>query len=61
MLIAPGFAYTGEGWEFALEALVPATRATGTGVGVTAQLHFALDFLFSDSIGKPLFPSSLAP
>jgi hypothetical protein len=56
-LIAPGFAYAGEGWEFALEALVPATRATGTGIGVTAQLHFALDFLLPNSLGKPLFSS----
>ncbi len=56
-LIAPGFAYAGEGWEFALEALVPASRATGTGIGVTAQLHFALDFLMPETLGKPLFSS----
>src|SRR3984957_20235633 len=56
-LFAPGVAYAGEGWEFALEALVPASRATGTGVGVTAQLHFALDFLMPDTLGKPLFSS----
>lgn len=55
-LVAPGVSYAGQGWELAVEALVPQTRATGTGVGVTAQLHFALDFLFADSIvGKPLF------
>jgi hypothetical protein len=50
-------AYAGEGWEFAVEAQLPATRATGSGIGVTAQLHIALDFFFSDSIGKPLFSS----
>jgi hypothetical protein len=54
-LIAPGVSYSGEGWELAVEALIPATRATGSGVGVTAQLHVALDFFLSDSIGKPLF------
>lgn len=55
-LIGPGVSYAGEGWELAVEALVPATRATGSGVGVTAQLHFALDFLLADSmLGKPLF------
>jgi hypothetical protein len=54
-LIAPGLSYAGEGWELAVEAQIPATRATGSGVGVTAQLHIALDFFFSDSIGKPLF------
>lgn len=53
-LVAPGVSYAGEGWELAVEALVPATRATGTGVGVTAQVHFSLDFLFPDTLGKPL-------
>jgi hypothetical protein len=57
-LIAPGVSYAGEGWEFAVEALLPESRATGNGVGVTAQLHFALDFLFADSIiGRPFFSS----
>jgi len=54
-LIAPGISYAGEGWEFAVEALIPASRATGSGVGVTAQFHVALDFLFSDTVGKPIF------
>jgi hypothetical protein len=52
--IGPGLSYAGEGWELAIEALVPATRAAGTGLGVTAQLHLALDFLLPDSLGKPL-------
>lgn len=56
-LFAPGVSYAGEGWELAVEALVPASRATGSGVGVTAQLTIALDFLFPESIGKPLFSS----
>lgn len=57
-LIGPGVSYAGAGWELAVEALVPATRATGSGVGVTAQLHFALDYLLADSMfGKPLFPT----
>jgi hypothetical protein len=56
-LIAPGVSYAGEGWEFAVEAQLPANRATGNGIGVTAQFHIALDFFFSDSIGKPLFSS----
>ena len=54
-LIAPGVTYAGEGWEFVIEALVPATRATGKGAGVRAQLHLALDFLFPETIGRPLF------
>jgi hypothetical protein len=53
-LIAPGLNFAGEGWEFILEALVPATRATAGGAGVRAQLHLSLDFLFPDTIGRPL-------
>jgi len=54
-LFAPGVSYAGAGWEVAVEALVPASRATGRGVGVTAQLHLALDFLAPDTLGRPLF------
>lgn len=55
LLVAPGIAYSGEGWEFGIEALVPATRTTGSGVGLIAQIHLSLDYLFPDSVGKPLF------
>ena len=54
-LIAPGVSYAGAGWELAVEALVPATPATGKGVGVTVQFYLALDFVFPDTIGRPLF------
>jgi len=53
-LIAPGFSYAGEGWEFLLQALVPATDATAAGAGVRAQLHLSLDYLFPETIGRPL-------
>jgi hypothetical protein len=55
--IGPGITYTGAGWDFGVEALVPATQAAGSGVGVAVQLHLSLDFLFPGSIGKPLFGS----
>jgi len=53
--VAPGFSIAGEGWEFGLEALVPTTRAAGNGLGVTAQFHLSLDYLFPASLGRPLF------
>jgi hypothetical protein len=56
-LIAPGVAYTGEGWQFGIEAMIPMTRATGRGLGVTAQLHVWLDYFFPNSIGRPVFSS----
>jgi hypothetical protein len=55
--IAPGLASTGEGWDFGIEALVPGTRAAGRGLGAAVQLHLSLDYLFPETIGKPLFDS----
>jgi hypothetical protein len=52
--IAPGLLYEGESYQIGVEALIPATRATGNRTGVIAQLHFYLDDLFPHSLGKPL-------
>jgi hypothetical protein len=54
-LIAPGLSYAGAGWELAVEGLVPASRATGRGVGAIAQFHLSLDYLLGETIGRPLF------
>jgi hypothetical protein len=54
-LVAPGVSYAGEGWQFGIEAMIPMTRATGKGLGVTAQFHVWLDYLFPNSIGRPVF------
>lgn len=58
-LVAPGVSYSnGRGWEFAIEALLPTTKATGSGVGVTAQFVLQLDYLLPDTpLGHPLFPA----
>ncbi|MBV8397396.1 MAG: hypothetical protein JOZ17_01495 [Acetobacteraceae bacterium] len=58
VLVAPGISYTqGRGWEAGIEALVPATKAAGRGVGVIAQLVIQLDYLLPNSIvGQPIFP-----
>jgi hypothetical protein len=53
-LIAPGVSYAGEGWELAGEALISGTHATGRGVGAIALLHVSLDYLFPETIGRPL-------
>ncbi len=55
VIVAPGIAYSGEGWQFGIEARVPANRAAGTGAGILAQFSLSLDYFFPDSIGKPLF------
>lgn len=53
--VAPGVSYAGDGWELGAEALVPTTRAAGSGVGFIAQLHVSLDYFFPETIGRPLF------
>jgi len=54
-LVAPGVIYMADTYQVAVEALIPANRNAGTNVGVIAQLHFFLDDIFPDSLGKPLF------
>jgi len=53
--IAPGVLYEGDAWQLGLEALIPATKATNTGIGVIAQFHLYLDDIFPKSLGKPIF------
>jgi hypothetical protein len=56
--IAPGFSYSeGSGWELAIEAQIPTNKATGSGVGVIAQVVILFDYLLPNSlIGHPIFP-----
>ena len=53
--IAPGFLYEGGSYQIGVEALIPATKASGTRTGLIAQLHFYLDDIFPTNIGKPVF------
>jgi hypothetical protein len=57
LVVAPGVIYSrGKGWELGIEAVIPTTRATGTGAGVIAQLVIQLDYLLPDSVvGRPIF------
>ena len=52
--INPGFLWIGKGFQIGVEALIPINRQSGTNVGVIGQLHFYLDDLFPNSIGKPI-------
>lgn len=56
--VAPGVSYSeSAGWELAIEAQIPTNRATGSGLGVIAQMVIQLDYLLPDSIiSRPLFP-----
>jgi hypothetical protein len=53
--VNPGVIWVGDYYQVALEAVVPVNRQSGTGVGAMAQLHFFLDDIFPESIGKPIF------
>ncbi|SDR60942.1 hypothetical protein SAMN05519103_07219 [Rhizobiales bacterium GAS113] len=53
--INPGIIYSGDSYQIAVEAMIPANKASGKHVGVIAQLHFFLDDIFPNSIGKPIF------
>jgi hypothetical protein len=59
--VSPGVLWIGKYFQVGLEAIIPANRASGTGVGVLAQLHFYLDDLFPTGIGKPIFGSASMP
>ena len=52
--VAPGVLYSGDWYQFGIEALIPANRAAGTNVGVIAQFHVFLDDLFPNTLGKPV-------
>ena len=53
--INPGVIWAGKYFQVGAEAIVPINERTGTNVGVIAQLHFFMDDLFPDSLGRPLF------
>jgi hypothetical protein len=52
---APGLIYAGEGFQLAVEALVPLTHASGTHVGAIAQLNISLSLLGYPMLARPIF------
>jgi hypothetical protein len=59
--IAPGAIYIGTTYQVGLEALIPANKQSGSGVGVIAQLHFYLDDMFPETVGQPLIGGRTSP
>jgi hypothetical protein len=53
--IGPGIIWAGSYFQIAAEAIIPTTRQSGRNVGGIVQLHFFLDDLFPNSIGRPIF------
>ena len=52
--VNPGIIWSGQRIQWAIEAVIPVNRASGNSVGVLAQLHFFLDDLFPQTLGRPL-------
>jgi hypothetical protein len=59
--INPGVIWVGNTFQFAIEALIPINRQSGTNVGVIAQLHLYLDDIDPHGIGKPIFGNYVQP
>ena len=58
--INPGVIWVGDKLQVGIEAMIPINRQSGTGVGVIGQLHWFLDDIFPNSIGKPIFNNTIA-
>lgn len=54
--INPGVIWAGQKFQVGLEALIPVNRESGRHPGFLAQIHFYLDDIFPNSIGRPIFP-----
>jgi hypothetical protein len=53
--INPGIVWAGQNIQLAIEAVIPVNSASGNRVGWLAQLHFFLDDLFPQTVGRPIF------
>ncbi|HLW13668.1 MAG TPA: hypothetical protein VKU81_13300 [Casimicrobiaceae bacterium] len=54
--VNPGIIWAGQDIQLAMEAVIPVNSRSGNHVGWLAQLHFFLDDLFPQTIGRPLIP-----
>jgi hypothetical protein len=52
--VQPGVIWAGQYFQVGAEAILPVNGASGRGFGGVVQLHFFLDDLFPNSLGKPL-------
>jgi hypothetical protein len=55
--VNPGILWAGRKFQLGLEAIIPINGRSGHGVGARAQLHFFLDDIFPQGMGRPLLAS----
>jgi len=53
-VVAPGVIWAGQYFQIGAQAIIPYGEGQGHGIGGVIQLHFYLDDLFPNSIGRPL-------
>lgn len=53
--VNPGVFYEADTYQIGIEAMLPINAASGKHPGVIAQLHFFLDDIFPNTIGRPIF------
>ena len=53
--VNPGIIWAGQYVQLAVEAAIPINSRSGSHVGWIAQLHFFIDDLFPNTIGRPIF------
>ena len=53
--ISPGVFYQTDKYQLGVEAVIPVNRASGDGLGVISNVHFYLENIYPNSLGKPLF------
>jgi hypothetical protein len=56
--VNPGVLWAGRYTQLGLEAIIPINGRSGHGVGALVQLHFFLDDIFPQSLGRPLLVSA---
>lgn len=52
--VQPGVIWAGEYFQVGAEMIIPTNSLSGHGIGGIVQLHFYLDDLFPNSIGRPI-------
>jgi hypothetical protein len=57
--INPGIIFVGKTYQVAIEAVIPVNRQSDSSVGIIGQLHFYLDDIFPNTIGRPIFGNNV--
>ncbi|HEY6380846.1 MAG TPA: hypothetical protein VIY07_03475, partial [Pseudolabrys sp.] len=57
--INPGIIFIGKTYQVGIEAIIPVNRQSGSSVGIIGQLHFYLDDIFPNTIGRPIFANNI--